>query len=49
MPSHAMRNVIDGLREQRQAGAGQPPPTLAERRATFAPPASLTRCPMTCW
>ena len=37
MPSHAMQNVIDGLREQRQAAAGQAPPTLAERRATFAP------------
>jgi epsilon-lactone hydrolase len=37
MPSHAMQNVIDGLREQRQTGAGQAPPTLAERRATFAP------------
>jgi len=32
-----MQNVIDGLREQRQAAAGQAPPTLAERRATFAP------------
>ena len=37
MPSHAMQNVIDGLRQQRSAGAGQTPPTLAERRATFAP------------
>jgi epsilon-lactone hydrolase len=37
MPSHAMQNVIDGLRQQRTAGAGQAPPTLAERRATFAP------------
>jgi epsilon-lactone hydrolase len=37
MPSHAMQNVIDGLREQRRAAAGQAPPTLAERRATFAP------------
>ena len=37
MPSHAMQDVIDGLREQRKAGAGQAPPTLAERRATFAP------------
>jgi monoterpene epsilon-lactone hydrolase len=37
MPSHAMQNVIDGLRQQRQAVAGQAPPTLAERRATFAP------------
>jgi monoterpene epsilon-lactone hydrolase len=37
MPSHAMQQVIDGLRQQRTAGAGQAPPTLAERRATFAP------------
>jgi epsilon-lactone hydrolase len=37
MPSHAMQEVIDGLREQRKAAAGQAPPTLAERRATFAP------------
>jgi epsilon-lactone hydrolase len=37
MPSHAMQNVIDGLRQQRTAGAGHAPPTLAERRATFAP------------
>jgi monoterpene epsilon-lactone hydrolase len=37
MPSHAMQDVIDGLREQRKADAGQAPPTLAERRATFAP------------
>jgi epsilon-lactone hydrolase len=37
MPSHAMQQVIDGLREQRKADAGHPSPTLAERRATFAP------------
>jgi epsilon-lactone hydrolase len=37
MPSHAMQDVIDGLREQRKAEAGHAPPTLAERRATFAP------------
>jgi len=37
MPSHAMQDVIDGLREQRKADAGQAPPTLAERRATFSP------------
>jgi epsilon-lactone hydrolase len=42
MPSQAMQNVIDDLREQRkaaagQAAAGQALPTLAERRATFAP------------
>jgi epsilon-lactone hydrolase len=37
MPSQAMQNVIDDLREQRKAAAGQALPTLAERRATFAP------------
>jgi monoterpene epsilon-lactone hydrolase len=37
MPSQAMQNVMDGLRGQRAAGVGQAPPTLAERRATFAP------------
>src|SRR5580704_15150758 len=37
MPSRAMQDVIVGLREQRKAAAGQAPPTLAERRATFTP------------
>ena len=37
MPSRAMQDVIDGLRKQRKAAAGQAPPTLAERRATFTP------------
>jgi len=37
MPSQSMQDVIDGLREQRKTAAGQAPPTLAERRATFAP------------
>ena len=37
MPSHAMQDVIDDLEEQRTKAAGQVPPTLAERRATFAP------------
>src|SRR5580693_5959131 len=37
MPSHAMQQVIDGLRQQRTAGAGRAQPTLADRRATFAP------------
>jgi epsilon-lactone hydrolase len=37
MPSQAMQNVIDDLREQRRAAAGQARPTLAELRATFAP------------
>ena len=37
MPSQAMQNVMDDLRAQRAASAGQAPPPLAERRATFAP------------
>jgi epsilon-lactone hydrolase len=37
MPSQAMQNVMDDLRAQRAASAGQGPPPLAERRATFAP------------
>ena len=37
MPSQAIQDVIHGFREQRKADAGQAPPTLAERRATFAP------------
>src|SRR5580658_5472770 len=37
MSSQAMQNVMDDLRAQRAARAGQAPPPLAERRATFAP------------
>ena len=37
MPSRAMDEVLDDLRAQRAAAAGQAPPTLAARRATFAP------------
>src|ERR1700722_18822287 len=37
MPSQAMQNGMDDLRAQRAASAGQAPPPLAERRATFAP------------
>ncbi len=37
MPSQAMRDVLDTLRKQREASAGQPPPTLAELRAGFTP------------
>jgi monoterpene epsilon-lactone hydrolase len=37
MPSKPMRDLIDVLRDQQQASGGQVPPTLAERRATFAP------------
>ena len=37
MPSQAMRDLIDALRDQQKASASQAPPTLAERRAAFAP------------
>ena len=37
MPSQAMQDVIDALRDQQKASAGQAAPTLAERRAAFAP------------
>jgi epsilon-lactone hydrolase len=32
-----MQDLIDGLRDRRKASVGQAPPTLAERRAAFAP------------
>ncbi len=37
MPSQAMRDAIDTIRNRQQSGAGQAPPTLEERRATFTP------------
>src|SRR6202000_1776163 len=37
MPSLAMQDLIDTLRKQQLAMAGQAPPTLAERRASFVP------------
>jgi monoterpene epsilon-lactone hydrolase len=37
MPSDAMREVINDLRERRKASADQASPSLEERRATFAP------------
>jgi hypothetical protein len=37
MPSQAMQDAIDALRERRKASAGQAPPTLEERRAAFVP------------
>ena len=37
MLSSAMQNAIDTIRKQQQAGAGKPLPSLAERRAAFAP------------
>jgi epsilon-lactone hydrolase len=37
MPSQAMQDAIEALRERRKASAGQAPPTLEEQRATFVP------------
>jgi epsilon-lactone hydrolase len=45
MPSQAMQDVIDALRDQQQASASQAPPSLEERRATFAPAGRLHLLP----
>jgi len=37
MPSQAMQDSIDALRDRRKASADQAPPTLEELRATFVP------------
>ncbi len=37
MPSQAMQDSIDALRDRRKASTSQPPPTLGERRAAFTP------------
>ena len=37
MPSQAMQDSIDTLRDRHRASAGQAPATLAERRAAFVP------------
>ena len=37
MPSQAMQDAIDALRDRQRASAGQAPLTLAERRAAFVP------------
>jgi epsilon-lactone hydrolase len=45
MPSQAMQDMIDALRNQRKASASQAPPTLEERRASFAPAGQLHPIP----
>jgi monoterpene epsilon-lactone hydrolase len=45
MPSQAMQDVIDGLRDQQKASASQAPPTLEELRAAFAPAGRLHPVP----
>ena len=37
MPSQAMQDVIDALRDRQKASASQAAPTLEERRAAFTP------------
>jgi epsilon-lactone hydrolase len=37
MPSQAMQDAIEALRERQEAGASQAPPALEERRAAFTP------------
>ena len=37
MPSQAMQDSINALRDRQKANASQAPPTLEERRATFTP------------
>jgi len=45
MPSQAMQDFIDAFRDQQKANASQAPPTLAERRADFAPAGRLHPVP----
>jgi epsilon-lactone hydrolase len=45
MPSGAMRDVIDALRYKRRSTTGEAPPTVAQRRATFAPGGRLHPVP----
>ena len=37
MPSQAMQDAIDALRDRQKASASQTPPTLEQRRAAFIP------------
>jgi monoterpene epsilon-lactone hydrolase len=45
MPSQAMQDLIDAFRDGQKASASQAPPTLEERRATFAPGGRLHPVP----
>jgi monoterpene epsilon-lactone hydrolase len=45
MPSQAMQDVIDALRDQQKASASQAPPTLEQLRADFAPAGRLHPVP----
>ena len=49
MPSQAMQDVINALRDRQKASASQAAPTLEERRAAFTPPcARPPSWPTTC-
>jgi epsilon-lactone hydrolase len=45
MPSQAMQDLIDAFRDRQKASASLAPPTLDERRATFAPAGRLHPVP----
>ncbi len=45
MPSQAMQDLIDALRDRQKASAGQASPTLEERRAAFTPGGRLHPVP----
>jgi len=45
VPSQAMQDLIDALRDRRKASVSQAPPTLEERRAAFAPGGRLHPVP----
>ncbi|MGP8209824.1 MAG: hypothetical protein ACLQVK_27810 [Acidimicrobiales bacterium] len=45
MPSQAMQALVHALRDRQKASASQAPPTLGERRATFAPGGRLHAVP----
>ncbi|NEN04595.1 alpha/beta hydrolase [Diaminobutyricibacter tongyongensis] len=45
MPSHAMRDVMQALKERQIASAEQPPATVEQTRATFAPAGSTHPIP----
>ena len=45
MPSEAMQDLMEVLRDRQKAGAGQAPPTVADARATFAPAGPLHPVP----
>ncbi len=45
MPSQAMQDLLESLRERQKASADLPPETLEEARATFAPGGPLHAIP----